>query len=86
MLNLKQKAVLCCLGTTKRFNGSVTIRKLFDFYTTLCKKERLPVLHLLLSTEFRDVVVGVVNMMARGVGIPSKSRTASSSIEDRYLL
>ena len=83
MLNLKQKAVLCCLGTTKRFNGSVTIRKLFDVYTALCKKERL--LHPLLSTEFRDVV-GVVNMMARSVGTPSKSRTASSSIEDRYFL
>jgi len=88
MLNLQQKAVLCCLATTEKFNGSVTIRKLFDVYTALCKKERL--LHPLSSTEFRDVVAslevaGVVNMMAGGMGTPSKRGRASSGMEDKRI-
>ncbi|CUS13798.1 unnamed protein product [Tuber aestivum] len=86
MLNLQQKAVLCCLATTEKSNGSVTIRKLFDVYTALCKKERL--IHPLSSTEFRDVVAslevaGVVNMMAGSVGTPSKRGRAGGMEEKR---
>ncbi|KAG0641123.1 P-loop containing nucleoside triphosphate hydrolase protein [Tuber brumale] len=88
MLNLQQKAVLCCLATTEKLNGSVTIRKLFDVYTALCKKERL--LHPLSSTEFRDVVAslevaGVVNMMGGGMGTPSKKGRASGGMEEKRI-
>ncbi|RPA90795.1 cell division control protein Cdc6 [Choiromyces venosus 120613-1] len=88
MLNLQQKAVLCCLTTTEKSNGSVTIRKLFDVYTALCKKERL--LHPLSSTEFRDVVAslevaGVVNMAAGGMGTPSKRGRASGGTEEKRI-
>ena len=81
ILNLQQKAVLCCLATTEKTKGSVTIRKLFEVYTSLCKKERL--LHPVSSTEFRDVVTslevaGVVNLMSGGgLGTPSKRGRAS---------
>ncbi|PWW76256.1 cell division control protein Cdc6 [Tuber magnatum] len=88
MLNLQQKAVLCCLATTEKSNGSVTIGKLFDVYTALCKRERL--IHPLSSTEFRDVVAslevaGVVNMIAGSKGTPSKRGRASGGMEEKRI-
>jgi len=42
MVNLQQKALLSYLATTEKFNSSITIRKLFDTYTALHNKKRLP--------------------------------------------
>ena len=81
ILNLQQKAALCALmylektnrrrvnsifTTPSKINTAPTIRKLYDTYCILCKRE--DALHPLTGTEFVDVVGGLETLGLVGEG------------------
>ena len=109
-LNLQQKAALCALISLEKSTrsaarpvfatpskvktNSLTIRKLYETYSALCKRENT--LHPLTSTEFADVVsgletLGLVAEEGRGFalvkprGTPSKKKSAKGN-EDRRVV
>lgn len=54
-LTLQQKAILCALSVCKKESpNDILIRKLFNTYTYLCRRDKL--LHPLNSSEFTDVI------------------------------
>lgn len=80
-LNLQQKAALCALISLEKSNrlrvhsifatpsktiAAPTIRKLYDTYSALCKRENA--LHPLTATEFVDVVGGLETLGLVGEG------------------
>lgn len=79
-LNLQQKAALCALvslekinlhrgsifNTPSKTNASPTIRKLYDTYCTLCKRDNA--LQPLTGTEFADVLGGLETLGLVGYG------------------
>lgn len=80
-LNLQQKAALCALISLEKSNrlrvhsifatpsktiAAPTIRKLYDTYSALCKRENA--LHPLKATEFADVVGGLETLGLVGEG------------------
>ena len=89
-LNLQQKAALCTLvyhqrasrkkadsivATPSQSSHSPSIRKLYETYCTLCKRE--DALHPLSNTEFADILggletLGLVGQMNRGRGLGRK--------------
>ena len=80
-------------SATSKENTTPTIRKLYETYCTLCKRENA--LHPLTSTEFVDVVdgletMGLVGEDTRGFGIAkgrgTRSKKAAKGKEDRSVV